>query len=76
MVRFQDLTAASIKMTVFWDVAPCSLVEIDRRFRGVLHRPDDGGSKHCRIATLKISGYIKGGFNVCNHNVIFTDFNM
>jgi hypothetical protein len=22
-------------MTVFWDVAPCSLVEIDRRFRGV-----------------------------------------
>jgi hypothetical protein len=21
-------------MAVFWDVAPCSLVEIDRRFRG------------------------------------------
>jgi hypothetical protein len=23
-----------MKMAVFWDVMPCSLVEIDRRFRG------------------------------------------
>jgi hypothetical protein len=23
-----------LKMTVFWDVAPCSMVEIDRRFGG------------------------------------------
>jgi hypothetical protein len=22
-------------MTGFWDIAPCSLVEVDRRFRGV-----------------------------------------
>jgi hypothetical protein len=34
VVRFHVLTAASMKMFVFWDVAPCSLVEIDRRFRG------------------------------------------
>jgi hypothetical protein len=34
LVRFQVLTAASIK-TCFWDVAPCSLMEVDRRFRGV-----------------------------------------
>jgi hypothetical protein len=27
-VRFQVLTAASMKMTVFWDVAPCSLVDV------------------------------------------------
>jgi hypothetical protein len=27
-VRFQVLTATSIKMSVFWDVAPCSLVEL------------------------------------------------
>jgi hypothetical protein len=35
-------------MAVFWDVAPCSLVEIYRRFRGSCcdDRPDDGGSKH------------------------------
>jgi hypothetical protein len=31
---FQVLTATSMKMTVFWDVAQCSLVQIDRRFRG------------------------------------------
>jgi hypothetical protein len=23
-----------LKMTVFWDIAPCNLVETDRRFRG------------------------------------------
>jgi hypothetical protein len=33
-MRFQIITAASMKMTVFWDIAACSLVEIDRRFRG------------------------------------------
>jgi hypothetical protein len=33
-VRFQILTATSMKMTVFWDVAPCSLVDNDRRYRG------------------------------------------
>jgi hypothetical protein len=39
-----------LTMTVVWDVAPCGLVEINRRFRGAycLHyqanppRPDDG----------------------------------
>jgi hypothetical protein len=42
--------AASLKMIVFWDVAPGSLVEIYRRFRGAYylhhHRPEDGGSKY------------------------------
>jgi hypothetical protein len=33
-VRFQVLTATSMQMVVFWDVSPCSLVEIDQRFRG------------------------------------------
>jgi hypothetical protein len=32
-------------MAVFWPVAPCSLVEVNRRSRGD-HRPDDRGSKH------------------------------
>jgi hypothetical protein len=27
-VRFQVLTAANMKIIVFWDVAPCSLVEV------------------------------------------------
>jgi hypothetical protein len=33
-VRFQVLTVASMKMTVFWNVALCSLVEVYRCFRG------------------------------------------
>jgi hypothetical protein len=52
-VRFQVLTAASMKIRTFWDIAPCGLVVVDRRFRSVycLHhqdddRPDDGGSTH------------------------------
>jgi hypothetical protein len=29
-IRFQVLTAASMKVTsLFWDIAPCSLVEVD-----------------------------------------------
>jgi hypothetical protein len=47
-VRFQVLTAASKKMTVFWDVVPCSLVEVYRRCSGTYYLPHrrDGGSKH------------------------------
>jgi hypothetical protein len=33
-VRFQVLTVTSVKMAVLWDVALCSLVEANRRFRG------------------------------------------
>jgi hypothetical protein len=33
-MRFEVLTAASMKMTVFWVLAPCSLTEVYRRFRG------------------------------------------
>jgi hypothetical protein len=37
-------------MTVYWDTAPCSLVEVDRRFRGVycLHYQGDN-TKSCNI---------------------------
>jgi hypothetical protein len=52
-VRFQVLTAATVKIRAIWDVASCILVGVDRCFRGAycLHhqgcdRPDDGGSKH------------------------------
>jgi len=35
----------SMKMTAFWDIAPRSLVEVDRRFRDAqcLHHQGDGG---------------------------------
>jgi hypothetical protein len=36
-VRFQVLTAASMKFRVFWDVAPCSHVEVVRRFCGAYY---------------------------------------
>jgi hypothetical protein len=39
-------------MSIFWDVAPCSLVEIDRRFRGAYclhHQGDVGPHTHSRI---------------------------
>jgi hypothetical protein len=32
-VGFEVLTAVSMKMAVFWVVAPCSLVEVYQRFR-------------------------------------------
>jgi hypothetical protein len=49
-VRFQVLTAASMKFRVLWDVAPYSHVEVDPCFRdtyGLHHQgdePDDEGS--------------------------------
>jgi hypothetical protein len=38
IVRFQVFTASSMKIGDFWDIAPCSLVEVDL--------PDDGDSTH------------------------------
>jgi hypothetical protein len=38
-VRFQVLMVVTMKMTVFWDIAPCNMVEVYRC-------SDDGGSKH------------------------------
>jgi hypothetical protein len=31
-MRFQALAATNMKVTIFWDVTPYSLVETDRRF--------------------------------------------
>jgi hypothetical protein len=31
-VSLQVLTAASMKMTAFWDTALCNVVDVDRRF--------------------------------------------
>jgi hypothetical protein len=42
-VGFEVLTAVSMKIAVFWVVAPCSLVEVYQRFRGpcCLHQQGD-----------------------------------
>jgi hypothetical protein len=45
-MRLHDLTAASMQMIAFCDVASCSLVEVDRRFRGAYcphHQDDEAG---------------------------------
>jgi hypothetical protein len=45
-VRFQVLTASSMKMTAFWDMASYSLIEVNRRLRSAycLRHQGDGGS--------------------------------
>jgi hypothetical protein len=45
-VKFQVVTAVSMMMTVFWDVAPCCFAEVYRRFRGpccLHHQGDESG---------------------------------
>jgi hypothetical protein len=46
---FEVLTAVSMKMTVFWVVAPCSLVKVYQRFRGpccLYHQGDNPEDSH------------------------------
>jgi hypothetical protein len=52
LVRFQVLAAASMKMIAFWDIAPCSFVEVDRRFRGCpeLYFPKDVAGNEMRVS--------------------------
>jgi hypothetical protein len=59
-------------MALFMDIAPCSLVEVDRRFRGaycfhhqsLTYRPEDGGSGTSE--TLSFDSFILPSFNrVC-----------
>jgi hypothetical protein len=35
-IKFHVLTAASIMMTALWDIAPCSLVEVDLMMEAVI----------------------------------------
>jgi hypothetical protein len=35
-MRFQVLMAMSMNRTVFWDVAPCSLTQVDQHFKEAL----------------------------------------
>jgi hypothetical protein len=50
-VRLQVLTAASIKIRVFWNVMPCSLIGVDRRFRGAycLHHQGNGWRQYAPL---------------------------
>jgi hypothetical protein len=60
-MRFEVLAAASMKMTVFWVVAPCSLVEVYRRFRGAScfhHQGDPVVNPFSRIQVVRKSSII------------------
>jgi hypothetical protein len=63
-VRFQFITVPNMKMVLFCDVAPCSLVEIYQRFIGAyfLHHyhyiPNDAGSRHHRNVGQFIREYM------------------
>jgi hypothetical protein len=48
MARFQVLAETSVNVTALRDVARCSVVEIDRRFRGAycLHHQSDVTKLH------------------------------
>jgi hypothetical protein len=37
-VFFEVLTAVIMKAIVFWDITPCSLVEVHRRFGGTYRK--------------------------------------
>jgi hypothetical protein len=51
-MRFQVLTAASMKVADFWDVAPCSLVETDCHVRGA----------YCLLIMEAVSIFVTGQF--------------
>lgn len=65
-VGFQVPRVAGMKTTTFWDIAQCSLAEVDRHFRGVccLHRQDDDSSRqHASLKRLSTTTRL--------HSVIF-----
>jgi hypothetical protein len=49
-----------LKMQAFWDVSPCSLFELDRRFRGAYrlqYQSDNRGSRHLWIVGIILQRY-------------------
>jgi hypothetical protein len=61
-VRFQVLMAASLKITALWNIAPCSLIEVDRYST---HHPDAGSSTSVYFSKI-IGCCIPQGCNLRN----------
>jgi hypothetical protein len=55
VVRFQVLTAASMKFRVFWDILPCSQVDVVKSLSGVPLPPSSG---RWVSLTRMIAGYM------------------
>jgi hypothetical protein len=59
LLRFQVLTAASMKIRAFWDAAPCNLVGADRRFKGAYclhHQGDRWALLKCQYNPTRLHG--------------------
>jgi hypothetical protein len=60
VVKCHVLAAMSVKMTAFWDITPCGLIEADRCFGGaycLYLQGDDGGKMNLRNVGLLQRGY-------------------
>jgi hypothetical protein len=72
-VGFKDLTAVVMKSPIFWDIKPCSLLEVNRRFYvsiyvcylinvgfylGSFFDPEDGGEMFLQNAGLLSTDYM------------------
>jgi hypothetical protein len=60
--RLTVLTAESMKMSAFWNIAPYSLVDVDRRFRGAYSLHNEGDEcchLHCIVLQV-VSNVSKG----------------
>jgi hypothetical protein len=54
-VMFEVLTATSMKMAVFWDVAPCILVHTDRRFSVMILMMEAVSSSETSVSTKSLA---------------------
>jgi hypothetical protein len=82
-VKFQVLTAVSMKMVIFWVIAPCSLEEVHRRFRGVCHLHHQGSSsiiapmiEAARTSETSVNFYHTIRRNNSDRNAVFRDLSM
>jgi hypothetical protein len=62
-------SAASVKLTVFWEVAPCNLIEVGRRFRDVYWLNHDTLMiETVSISEMSISFYQTTRLNIPEHS--------
>jgi hypothetical protein len=67
-----------MKMTVLWDVEPCSLVEVYRRFQRCILPPSSG----CRVSVrpwlntdiniVTLSGHVRETHTIAGHFIVGT----
>jgi hypothetical protein len=56
-VRFKVFTSASMKFSVFWDVLPCSQVDVGRRFRGAFYLYHQGYFRYSRLRVWSLESF-------------------